>query len=105
MKIPYTIHIDGNIQVNDLEYHTQGPYAGYITAYTTICGKHILETGGRPIPRLEHHHLDMTLARINYSHLHPILRRYWQDIEQRFIGICEMCKIGPAPIVKEGSKK
>ncbi len=103
MKIPYTIHIDGNIQVNDLEYHTQGPYAGYITAYTTICGKHIRETVFRVHDSRATS--DMTLARINYSHLHPILRRYWQDIEQRFIGICEMCKIGPAPIVKEGSKK
>lgn len=102
MKIPYTIHIDGNIQVNDLEYHTQSPYAGYITAYTRICGKHIRETLFRV------HDLgatsDMELVHIDYSRLHPILRRYWQEIEQRFIGICEICEIGPAPIVKEESK-
>ena len=38
----------------------------------------------------------MKLVQIEYSYLHPEVRRYWQKIEQGLIDICKKCGLGPA---------
>ena len=41
-------------------------------------------------------HENMKLVQIEYSYLHPEVRRYWQKIEQGLIDICKKCGLGPA---------
>lgn len=101
MKITQKVHIDNGIEISDLEYHEQGFYAGYITGFTTFNRKHVRYTVfSVSDPRRE----SLKLVQIEYSHLHPKARRYWQKIEQGLINICKRYGLGPAPIIKEGFK-
>lgn len=98
MQITQTVRIGDDIEVNDLEYHEQGTYAGYITGFTVFYRKYVRQTVFRVHdPRCTE---NMKLVQIEYSHLHPILRRYWQRIEQGLIDICERCGLSPAPILE-----
>lgn len=102
MKITETIHVNSNIDVSDLIYHEQGPYAGYITAYTGLRRKYIRYTVFRVYdPRCSE---NMKLVQIEYSYRHPEICRHWNEIEQRLIGICKRYGLGLAPITKEDSK-
>lgn len=102
MQITQTVRIGDDIEVNDLEYHEQGPYAGYITGFTVFHRKYVRQTVFRVHdPRCTK---NMKLVQIEFSHLHPILRRYWQRIEAGLIDRCERCGLGPNPIMKEDSE-
>ena len=103
MKITQTIRISDGIEVNDLEYHEQGPYAGYITGFTVLHWKYVRHTVFRVHDPRDTS--DMKLVQIEYSHLHPILRRHWQRIEQGLIDICERCGLSPASILERRSEK
>lgn len=92
MRIQHTIQPTPQIYISDLEYHEQGPYAGYITAFTTFNGKYVRDTVFRVHdPRNEQ---SMCLVRIDQSHLHPAARRHWRAIEQGFIEVCQKYGIG-----------
>ena len=94
MKITQTVRIEDVLEVNDLEYHEQGPYEGYITVFTVFHRKYIRQTVFRvQDPRCRE---NMKLVQIEYSYLHPEVRRYWQKIEQGLIDICKKCGLGPA---------
>ena len=92
MKLNHAFQPAPGLYISDLEYHEQGPYAGYITAYTTFCGRHVRETVFRVHD--PQNKRGMCLIRIEQSHLHPAARRYWNAIEQGFIGVCKICGIG-----------
>ena len=80
MKLNHIFQPAPGLYISDLEYHEQGPYAGYITAYTTFCGRHVRETVFRVHD--PQNKRGMCLIRIEQSHLHPAARRYWNAIEQ-----------------------
>ena len=94
MKITQEIHLANHqIMVNDLEYHEDGDYAGYITAITVLQWKYCRETLFRVYDSRTT--ADMKLVYIENSHLHPALGRYWHQIEEGFIGICKNLGLSP----------
>ena len=93
MKLRDTFQPAPDIYVSDLEYHEQGQYAGYITAYTTFFGKYVRETVFRVSdPRNER---GMCLVQIDQSYLHPAARLHWNAIEQGFINLCHRYGLAP----------
>ena len=93
MKLNHAFQPAPGLYISDLEYHEQGPYAGYITAYTTFCGQYVRETVFRVHdPQNER---GMCLVRIDQSHLHPAAGQHRRAVEQGFIGVCHICGLGP----------
>ena len=103
MKLNHTFQPAPGLYISDLEYHEQGSYAGYITAYTTFCGRYVRETVFRVHD--SQNKRGMCLVRIEQSHLHPAARRYWNAIEQGFIGVCKICGIGTVENSSDPSTK
>ena len=78
MKITQTVRIEDVLEVNDLEYNEQGPYAGYITGFTVHRRKYVRQTVFRvQDPRCRE---NMRLVQTEYSYLHSEVRRYWQKL-------------------------